>query len=87
MNDRSLAMIPVDERQRGLEHRIEAAKDRILADLRRASDLFKETIDDRVVGVGRAGVRIGLMAIGALALGVVVTLVRRRRRRLIVTWR
>ena len=79
--------MPVDEQRRGLQLRIEHAKESILADLRRASSLFKETVSDGTSTVGRSVVRASILIAGAVALGVIAAFARRRRRRLIITWK
>jgi hypothetical protein len=76
------AMMAVDQRKRALEHRLELAKERLVADLNRASALLKSSAGSMRKGLLRAAVAVG----GLLLLGI-VSAVMRRRRRLAWRWR
>ena len=77
-------LVPVDPERHALEERIERAKARIVEDLNRASGLVRGAVSRAGIGLGVAG----LCAAGLLFAGLVTTaLVRRRRRRLRITWR
>lgn len=69
-------MVPVDQQRRALEHRLELAKERLVADLSRVSSMLKSSAGSMRRNMVRAAVTIG----GLLLLGIVSALVRRRRR-------
>lgn|GEM_PF-4273376 len=73
----SMVELPeVDPRQRALEHRIEAAKARLVADIGKLSRLLGSS-----AGVVRKGfVRATVLLGGLLVLGIVTAVMRRRRR-------
>lgn len=63
-----------------LEHRIALAKDRLVADLGRASTLLRESAASARRGVKRGFMRAALVAAGVVWLSLVTTALRRRRR-------
>jgi hypothetical protein len=73
-------LVPVEERRRVLEHRIEMAKDRLVADLGRASLLLRESAASARRGVKKGFIRAALVAAGVVWLSLVTTALRRRRR-------
>jgi hypothetical protein len=75
--------LDLDARRRVLEQRIERTKERLLADLGRAKTIVVRAKDRARKGAWTAA----LVAGGLLFLGLVTTLVRRRTRRVRVTWR
>jgi hypothetical protein len=72
--------LAIDQRRRALEHRLELAKERLAADLTRASWLLKSSAGAVRKNLVRAVVTIG----GLFLLGIVTAIVRRRRR---LAWR
>jgi hypothetical protein len=74
------SLVPVDEQRRALEHRLELAKERLVADLSRVSSMLKSSAGSMRRNVMRAVVTIG----GLFLLGIVTAVVRRRRR---LAWR
>lgn len=74
---------PVDPERHALEMRIEDAKIRIAEDLRRASALLMGVTARAGRGLGRGLVVTGLLVVGVIA----VALMRRRRRRIRITWK
>ena len=76
----SVAMMPVDQQRRALEHRLELAKARLVADLGRFSSMLREG-----KGAVQKSIVRGLVVVGGLLLLGFVTAVVRRRRRL--SWR
>jgi hypothetical protein len=85
LNDRTsrAAIVPVDERRRLLEQRIELAKERLVADIRRAGGLVRRATATARQGLMRAAVVAG----GFLVLGFALALIGRRRSRARPTWR
>jgi ABC-type phosphate transport system permease subunit len=69
-------MMPVDQQRRALEHRLELAKERLVADLSRVSSMIKMSAGSMRKNLQRAAIAIG----GLLLLGIVSAVVRRRRR-------
>src|SRR5690349_11551175 len=66
----------IDERERALAHRLELAKERLVADLGKLSNLVGSTAGQ----VGKRFVRVGLFLGGLLVLGIMTAVMRRRRR-------
>lgn len=66
----------VDQRQRTLEHRLELAKARLVADIGKLSNLLGSSAGAVRKGFVRAAVTLG----GLLVLGIVTAVMRRRRR-------
>jgi len=77
------AIVPVDERRRLLEQRIELAKQRLIADIRRAGGLVRQATMNAKHGLLRAAVVAG----GLFVLGIAVALVGRWRSRVRSPWR
>jgi len=73
-------MMAVDQRRRALEHRLELAKERLVADLGRVSLLLKSSAGSARKTLMRAALAVG----GLILLGIVSAVVRRRRR---LEWR
>lgn len=76
-------LVPVDPERHALEVRIELAKGRIVADLNRASGLVRNVVRRTGRTFGTALVTSGLILGGLL----LAAFVRRRRRRVRITWR
>lgn len=74
---------PVDAERHALERRIEHAKSRLVEDLQRASGLLREAAARTGRGVGRLALLAGLCVAGA----VLFLAVRRRGRRIRITWK
>ncbi len=72
----SMELGEVNQRERALAHRLEMAKERLVADLGKLSTLLGTTAGQ----VGKRFVRMGLVVGGLLLLGIVTAVVRRRRR-------
>lgn len=72
----SMELPDVDQRERALAHRLELAKERLVADLGKLSSLLGTSAGQ----VGRRFVRASLVLGGLLVLGIVTAVVRRRRR-------
>jgi len=77
-------MITIDQRRRALEHRLEFAKERLVADLDRVSTLLTSGVVESARSVGKNLFRVAVVVGGLLLLGLVTSLVRRRRR---LEWR
>lgn len=80
LKTKGTSLVPVDEQRRALEHRLELAKERLVADLSRVSSMLKSSAGSMRKNIVRAAVTIG----GLLLLGIVTAVVRRRRR---LAWR
>jgi hypothetical protein len=78
------AMITVDQRRRALEHRLELAKERLVADLDRVSALLKSGVVSSARSMGKNLFRAAVVVGGLLLLGLITGAVRRRRR---LEWR
>lgn len=76
------ALVRVDQRRRALEHRLELAKERFVADLGRFSSLLQES----AANARRNFVRAALLLGGLVLLGLASAVIRRRRR-LSVRWK
>jgi hypothetical protein len=76
----AITTVPVDQRRRALEHRLELAKERLVADLGRFSSMIRSG-----TGTVRKSLFRGLVAAGGLLVLGIVALAMRRRRRL--AWR
>jgi len=76
-------LVPVDPERHALEQRIELAKARIAEDLDRASGLVRGVVSRAGRGLGL----LGLCAAGLVVAGLVTVGLRRRRRRIRVSWR
>ncbi len=74
------AMLSVNQQRRALEHRLELAKERLVADLSRISSMLKSSAGSMRRNMVRAVVTIG----GLFLLGIVSAVVHRRRR---LAWR
>lgn len=77
-------MVPVDPERHALEMRIEHAKSRIVEDLNRASDLFRDVASRTGRGVGRLALISGVVVAGAIVLAIARL---RNRRRIRITWK
>jgi hypothetical protein len=77
------AIVPVDERRRLLEQRIELAKERLVADIRRAGGLVRHATQAARHGL----VRVAIVACGFLVVGFAMALIARRRSRVRAAWR
>lgn len=75
-----VSIMPVDQRRRALEHRLELAKERLVEDLGRMSSILQSSAGTVKKSAVRAAVTIGAL----LVLGIVTAVVRRRRR---LSWR
>jgi hypothetical protein len=73
-------LVPMEERRRVLEHRIELAKDRLVADLGRASTLLRERAAYARSSLRKGVIRAAIIAAGVVWLSLVTTAVRRHRR-------
>jgi hypothetical protein len=75
--------VDLDARRRLLEMRIEASKERLVTDLGRAKQIIVRAKDRAEQGL----IRVAIVTGGLLLIGLVTALVRRRKRRIRVTWR
>ena len=73
-------LVPVDERRRVLQHRIDLAKDKLVADLSRASTLLRQSAASARSSVRRGFIRAAIVTAGIVWLGLVTTAIRRHRR-------
>jgi hypothetical protein len=81
------ALLPLDQQRRALEHRLELAKERLVADLDRVSSMLQlsaGSVRQNVRSVVRVVARGAIVLGGLLLLGIVRAVVRRRRR---LAWR
>jgi hypothetical protein len=76
------ALVRVDQRRRALEHRLELAKERFVADLGRFSSLLQQSAANARRNFVRAALALGGLVLLGLASAVI-----RRRRRLSVRWK
>ena len=81
------ALLDPEARRRALEHRIELTKERLVADITRVRSLVTEAAARARQGLGRVALRTALGVGALLAIGLVTVLVRRRQRRIRITWR
>jgi hypothetical protein len=75
-------LVRVDQRRRALEHRLELAKERFVADLGRFSSLLQESAANARRNFVRAALALGGLVLLGLASAVI-----RRRRRVQVRWK
>jgi hypothetical protein len=79
-----VTLTPVDPERHALEMRIEHAKHRIVEDLNRASDLFRDVAKRTGRGLGRLALISGIAVAGAIILAAMRM---RSRRRVRITWK
>lgn len=77
-------LVPVDPERHALQMRIEHAKSRIVEDLNRASDLFRDVAARTGRGLGRLALISGVVVAGAILMAIVRT---RGRKRIRITWK
>lgn len=77
-------LVPVDPERHALEMRIEHAKSRIVEDLNRASDLFRDVASRTGRGLGRFALISGIVVAGTILLAMMRL---RSRRRIRITWK
>lgn len=83
------AIVPADARRRLLEHRMEAAKERLLRDIGQASSLVKGFASTARRGLWTAAITLGgLFVVGTLGVVSAIAVRRKRHRRMVrVRWR
>jgi len=76
-----------EARRRALERRIEVTKERLIADITRVRSLVSQATVRARNDLGRVATRAAIAVAGLLVLGLVTALIRRRHRRIRITWR